>query len=325
MATKKPTKKSSKPQPKVVVSKNGSRLRNLSRRENKKKSKIEQRSKKVISSWQILKLSLRHLYQNKKLFLGILAIYGVLYILFVKGISSNFQIGSLRENLKETFGGKLGTFSTGLALYGLLLGSAGSGSGDISGTYQTILVVITSLALIWALRQTYSGAKKLRIRDSFYKGMYALVPFIIVMLAIVVQLLPALIVSSLYSVLQNNSLIVGTPEQVVATIVLIAGLMLSLFWISSSLFAVYIVTLPNTDPRDALRAAKKLIRFRRAVIIRRVLFLPLVLLIISAAILIPLIILLAPAAEVLFVLFTILVIAVVHSYFYTLYRSLLNE
>jgi hypothetical protein len=302
---------------------NSVRLRPLTKRQSAKKEKTQQKQRPLPSAWKILASSLHHLYRNKKLFLGILAIYGVLYILFIKGLGTNFQLGSLRENLQDTFGGSLGALGTGVALYGLLLGSAGNASSEVAGAYQTALVIIVSLALIWALRQTYAQNTKVRIRDSFYKSMYPLVPFILVALVIMLQFLPALIVSSLYSVVQSNGLAVSGVEQTVAAIVLAGGLLLSLYFVSSSLFALYIVTLPDGTPLSALRAAKKLVRFRRAAIIRKVLFLPIILLLFSAVILIPLIIFLAPAAEVLFMTFTILALGVVHTYFYTLYRSLL--
>lgn len=306
-----------------VSATNGARLKKLTKRQDKKVEKKSQRSVQMPSAWAILGQSLRHIYRNKKLFGGILLTYGLLYVLFVKGISANFQLGNLRENLSETFNGKMNGLSTGVALYGLLLGTAGSSSNDTGGAYQTALVIIISLALIWALRVTYGKDAKPRIRDSFYKGMYPLVPFIVVALVIVVQMLPALITASLFSVIQNNGLAVGPFQSAVVYVILAAGLFWSLYMLSSSLFALYIVTLPDTAPFAALKSARKLIKYKRALLIRKVLFLPVSLLVFSALVLIPLILLIPIAAEVLFMLFTILLLGVVHSYLYTLYRSLL--
>jgi hypothetical protein len=329
MATKKPTKKTPKKPAKKngknkiakLRSDDGSRLRRLTRWQRAKNEKQQQRTTKLPSAWVLLGQSLRRLYRQKRLFLGILIVYALLYILFVKGITANFQLNTLRQELTTTFEGKLNGFSTGVALYGLLLGTATNGASDTASTYQTVLVVIISLALIWALR--YGDYAKARIRESFYKGMYPLVPFVAVGLVLLLQALPALIVSSLFSTIQNSGLAVGALQQLIAIIILALGLFWSLYMLSSSLFALYIVTLPDAYPRAALKAARKLVRFRRIAILRKVLFLPVILLLASAIILIPLIIFVAPAAEILFMIFTILVLSIVHSYFYTLYRSLL--
>ena len=314
------TKNTSQP----VRADNGARLRPLNKRQRTKQVKLVERALKLPSVWVLLGRSLRHLYRHKKLFLGILLVYGVLYVLFVKGISANFQLGNLRASLDETFSGELNGFGTGVALFGLLLGSAGTAANEVGGAYQTALVVIISLALIWALRNTFNPQNiKLRIRDSFYQGMYPLVPFILVCLVLVVQSLPALITSSIYSVVQSNGLAVGTLQQGIALAVLLSGILWTFYLLSSSLFALYIVTLVDTPPMAALKSARKLVKFKRKAILRKVIFLPIILLLFSAIILIPLIILVPFAAELLFMIFTILLLGVVHSYLYTLYRSLL--
>jgi hypothetical protein len=60
-------------------------------------------------------------------------------------------------------------------------------------------------------------------------------------------------------------------------------------------------------------------------VMRKVLFLPLLLLLIAAAIMLPIIIWLAPLARWVFFILTMSVLAAVHGYLYTLYRELLRE
>ena len=335
MPTKKSLKKSGKttkkPLKKSTAKSNvnqGSRVRKLTRRQNKKrdaeKYKKEQKLKQLPAAWILLAQSLKHLYRYKKTFLGILLVYAIFYVLFIKGISANFQLGNLRNNLETTLNGKLSKLNSGFALFGLLLGTAGTTSSESAGVYQTVLLVLTSLALIWALRATFGG-RSVGIKDSFYKSTGTLVPFIAVCFLLIVQFLPALIVSSLYNSVRVNGLLVGPFQSVIAFLILGAGLGWTLYMLSSTLFALYIVTLSDAKPRASVQAAKQLVRFRRGAIIRKVLFLPVVLLLFSVVVLIPLIIFIPIAAEIIFLVFTILVLGVFHSYFYTLYRSLLNE
>jgi hypothetical protein len=93
--------------------------------------------------------------------------------------------------------------------------------------------------------------------------------------------------------------------------------------VSSSIFALYIVTLPDVTPMQALRSARELVRYRRWSIARKVLFLPVSLLVIAAVIMVPVILLVTPASEWVFFILSMLSIAVIHSYMYSLYRELL--
>ncbi len=336
MPTKKALKKSGKTTKKaahVAGAKKptaaGPRVKKLSAKQQKKRSvenlKIAQKRKQLPSAWVLFRQSLKLLYQHKRTFIGIAVIYALFYILFIKGVSANFQLGNLRHNLQATFNGKLGTVNSGVALFGLLLGTAGSSSSESAGVYQTILVILISLAVIWTLRTGYASSNKIRIKDSFYKSTSSLIPFITICLVLVIQLLPGLIVSSMFSSIQSSGYLVGWFQHGVAVAILIAGLAWTLYMLSSTLFAMYIVTLEGAKPWSTLRAAKQLVRFRRIVVVRKIVFLPLILLLFSFVILLPLIIFIPVAAEIVFLIFTILMLPVTHSYLYTLYRSLIND
>ncbi len=47
--------------------------------------------------------------------------------------------------------------------------------------------------------------------------------------------------------------------------------MLTLIYVKSSLFALYIVTLPDMTPMKALRSARELARYRRWTVLRKIL------------------------------------------------------
>jgi hypothetical protein len=91
----------------------------------------------------------------------------------------------------------------------------------------------------------------------------------------------------------------------------------------SSLFALYIVCLQGTDPMAALRAARELVRYRRWTILRKIIFLPLALLVCGAALTIPAIFLITPVAGVVFFVLSMIGLTVAHCYMYRLYRELL--
>ena len=275
----------------------------------------------VPGAFRILGASIRHIWSHKKLFAGITAVYLVLTVLFVKGLGVSGEVSELRETVDELFSGG-NSFLTGLTLYGLLVGSSGTASSDVGGLYQTILLILVSLAVIWALRQTHAK-EKISTKESFYRGMYPLIPFLLVLMVIGLQLVPMLLGSTLYSIVSTNGLAVTGLEQLVWALLFGMLALLSLYMVSSSVFALYIVTLPDVTPMQALRSARELVRHRRWTVMRKVFFLPVVLIVGAAFIMIPMLLVLTVVAEYVFFVMTMFALAVVHSYLYTLYRELM--
>jgi len=307
----------------VKQSKSAVRSRKLTRKQNRKKLKAIAKKKQLPSTWKLMKASLGQIKDNKKLFGGILIIYFILIIVFVRGISGNFQLSTIQQNVVDTFGEQTGKWEKGAASYGLLLGSAVSSQTEVESIYQTIIIVITSLALIWGLRQTYNRKQKVKIRDSFYKGMYPLVPFILVIFVVLIYLLPFGIASSIFSAIQANGIATTGPEQIAWWSVLIAGALISAYLALAGIFAVYIATLPDMSPIKALKEANALVRFRRWQVARKFIILTLTLLVLSAVVLIPMIVFFAKAAEIIYLLFSIVFLVYAHAFIYRLYRELI--
>lgn len=281
---------------------------------------------KVAGSFTILKKSLKTLGKRKRFFAGIVLVYLLLTIILVKGFGVGGQIGDLKDTITDVFKGQFSQLTTGLALFGVLLSNVTSAPSDQASAYQTVLLVTTSLAIIWALRQSISpknARTKLQVRDAYYKGMYPLVPFLMVLLVIGLQLMPVAIGGFLYSAVITGGLAVTALEKAIWITLIGMLVLLSLYMITSSVFALYITTLPNVRPLQALRSARELVRHRRWTIMRKLLFIPVALLLMAGVITIPLIIISAGVAEWVFFVLSMISLAVLHSYLYTLYRELL--
>lgn len=273
---------------------------------------------------QITKSTAYLLWTHKKLFIGITLIYGLLNLVLVQGFAATTDVASLKQQLNQIFTGNFGSLATSFSVFVVLVGSAGNGSSPTAGAYQFFLGLIVSLAIIWALRQIYADTK-IRIRDAYYNGMTPLVPFLLVLLVIGLQLLPMLIGSTLYSVIINNGIAVYMIEKLLWLGVFLALSLASLYMISSSTIALYIVTLPGMTPMKALRSARHLVKRRRWVVMRKLLFLPLILFIVTAIIMLPIIIFATPLAQWVFFLLTMFALTVIHTYIYNLYRELIGE
>jgi hypothetical protein len=270
----------------------------------------------------LLRKSVKHVWAYKKLFFGIAAVHICLSMLLVRGFGFGSDVPELKSVLDEVFTGGGGQLIGGVAVFSFLLGAAGSTSSDVGSVYQSLLLILISLAIIWALRQTHAK-KKVSVKDAFYKGIHPFIPFLLVLIVIILQLIPFAIGTTLFSVVSSTGLAVGGIEQLFW--ILVFGLfgLLSLYMLSSSLFATYIVTLPDVLPLQALRSARGLVLNRRWAVMRRVLLLPIAIVLLGAVIMIPLIIFATPLAEWVFFALSILSLAFIHSYLYSLYRELL--
>ncbi|HVS58769.1 MAG TPA: hypothetical protein VHD60_03450, partial [Candidatus Saccharimonadales bacterium] len=260
---------------------------------------------KLPNVFKITKQAIGLLWQNKRFFIILVLIYGVLNILFVRGLTGGTDVTSLKDTLNQIFTGHVGHFVSGLTVFALLVSSSGNTSSATAGAYQTMLILIVSLAVVWSLRQFMAGSR-IRVRDSFYQGMYPLVPVLLVLAVIGLQLVPALIGSTLYSIVASNGIAVYAVEKVAWALLYGSLALLSLYMVTSSVFALYIAALPDMTPMKALRSARELVRYRRWTVMRKVLFLPLFLLVVAAIIMVPIIIFLTPAAEWVFFLLTMI-------------------
>jgi len=276
------------------------------------------------SGWNILKRAYLTLWSARKLFLGIIVIYGLLTLILVQGLGNTSDAKSLKESFDAAFNGQIGHLVSGLAVLSFLVASSGNSANASSSPYQTILVLFVTLVIIWALRQTMAGAK-VRVRDAFYRGAAPLVVFLLVLLVIFIQLIPLYLGATLYAFVVNGGIAVLAIEKALWIMLFLLLALLSLYMVSSSLFALYIATLPDMTPMKALRSARELVRYRRWTILRKLLYLAVMLLLISVIVMLPVILLATVAAAWAFFIFSIFAIVFVHAYIYTLYRDLLVE
>lgn len=281
------------------------------------------RPNRLPGAFALSKKTIKLLWRYRGLFIGLVIVYGVLDILLVQGFSGGVNVNSLKHQLSQSQGGKGGQLGLNFSVFlNLLTSSSSSTSTSGGGTYQLFLGLIISLATIWMLRQT-TASEAIRFRNAFYKGMYPLIPFILVLLVILLQTVPFLIGGGLYDLVVTNGIAIHLSEQLLWGLLFVVLTFVSVYMLCSSLFALYIVTLPDMTPLKALRSARQLVRYRRPSVFRKLLFLPIALLVIASIIMIPVIAFIAPAAPwVLFVL-AISALIITHAYMYNLYRELL--
>ena len=276
----------------------------------------------VISGRRLLGQGLTLIRSHRRMFTLMTILYLFLTFTLVRGLTTQSNLSRIKETYRS-FNDNPGNLRTGVDLLNVLIGTGNSASSEVGAAYQGILLILFSLATIWALRQISTGAV-VRLRETFYKGMYPLVPFLLVLIVMVVQLLPVYLGLMIYSVVISGGVAVTWLEQVLWLCLVLLLVVWSLYMICSSVFALYIATLPDVTPMQALRSARHLVRYRRWTVMRRLLFFPFVLLVVGAAMLLPVVIWLTPVAEWLFVVIAVASPLFFHAYMYSLYRELIG-
>lgn len=254
---------------------------------------------------------------NWKTLGGIMLVYLLINALFAGGIS-NFAsaLTSLKDNIGTDGSGAISGAFNGFAS---LLGGNDSPSGS---AIQTILIIVQSLVIIWALRHLLAG-KPVGVKQAYYNSMTPFIPFVLIMLVILLQLLPLTIGTAILGIVLSSVFNSDALVTLIFSVVFVAFAALSFYMLCSSVLALYIVTLPNMYPRQALRSAKSLVKFRRWQLMRRLVYLPLFIMVAIAAIVLPLVLLQPVLAVVAFYILATLSILFIHTYLYSLYRSLI--
>lgn len=275
-------------------------------------------SKARILFYEAVKLLLT----GKKTILGILAIYALGLLLLVVGFSIGNDFGAVREQLGGVFQSTT-NFNSLLLQVVFLFSNANTSSTPAAGLYQSILLILCSLALIWAFRELRLG-RPAGTKASFYQGMTPLIPFLGVVIIISLQLLPMTISAYLYNLVTVNGITVHWYEKAISLLLFLSMCFWSFRMISSSIFAPYAVTLPGMTPLQALYSVKELVRGRRLLIWRKLIFLPFALVLLLALAIAPVVLVLPVLAPWVFFLLTCLAFAMTHAYLYTLYRELIR-
>lgn len=223
--------------------------------------------------WSFTKEVWKVLWKYKSTFWRLVVVYMLLTALFV-GIASQSIYAELSSLMRDT-GGELlrGDMSKVGELSELLLSLlSGSANIDVSETGQIVgalLIIIVWLTTIWLLRAFLAGYSP-RLRDGFYNSGTPLVPTILLGFVLLLQLIPAAIGATAVSVVIPTGIVSGGILVAILWVVALLLMALSLYWITGTVIALVIITLPGMYPLKALQKAGELVAGRRLKIIKRI-------------------------------------------------------
>lgn len=298
------------------------------------------RSLKLPGYWSFTNRVRAMLWRNKKLFGGLMLAYFLL-ALAVGGFGQQEAYVNLSDTLSST-GGEIFDGNWGqVGQAGILLATAVT-TGLTPNVTQAqsvlggLIVFFTWLATVWALRNVMAD-RKVRVRDAIYSSGAPVVSTVVVGFVLVIQLLPLAIAVLVYNAAIYSGLIAGGVEEMLLWMALFLLGILSLYWITSTIIALVVVTLPGMYPFQAIRTAGDLVIGRRLRILLRLVWIVLLTIVIWLVTVIPIILFDAwikqiwpnifwiPTVPIVILLMSSITIVWLAAYVYMLYRKVVDD
>lgn len=226
-------------------------------------------SKDFKAVWGLLWGSWQFVWANKRILVGLGALYAIIAYLLVGGVSQLDYV-ALKDATVQVADGDLGAVGTAMSMFGAALtGNLSSSPTDMQQMLSAILMLFFWLAIIWATRML-SADKEIKLRDALYNSGTPIIPTLIVLAVTAVQLIPAALGIFAYSTALNGGWLDGGVESMTFAAAAVALSLLSAYFVVSSITAMVVVALPGTYPWQALGYARGLVMGRRWGIVLRI-------------------------------------------------------
>ncbi len=282
----------------------------------------------------------RTIWINRKTF-GFLGILYALMTVLLVGIASQDLFSTMANTINTTSGDLFASGFGQIGKAGLLFVTAATGGlsqplTESQQIYAGIITLLTWMTSVWLLRNIMAG-HKVKMRDGLYSAGSPIVSTFIIALVFIIQLLPLALAFIGYAAASATGLLDSGVEAMLFWIA--AGLLavLSIYWSTSTFFAMVIVTLPGMYPYRALKTAGDIVVGRRLRILLRLIWMVFMVIFTWAIIMIPIIMLdvwiksfwtaiaWVPTIPILLLVLGAFTIIWISSYIYLLYRKVVAD
>lgn len=291
--------------------------------------------------WSLTAQAFMILWNNKRTFGSLILLFTLITMALV-GANSQETYGQIKEALdvtsQEIFKGGWGEIgkSALLAVGSVGVGATPSADNDAQRIFSVITMLLAWLTTIYLLRIIMAGGKP-KLRDGLYNAGAPIIPVALLFLVLIVQMLPVGIGVIGMTAATNYGLFEGGVVAMVFWLFMALLSCLSVYWLTSTMFAIMVATLPGMYPWQALRTAGDLVTGRRLRILYRFLWVTIITVIAWAFIFIPIVMLdgwlkswidaiaWMPIVPVTGVVLSIVGATWTSAYFYLLYRKVVDD
>ena len=235
----------------------------------------------------------RTLLKQKRTFLLLVVVYAAIMII-LGGITSQDVYGQISDLLNASSSELLNGGLNSLGQAGLLLVSTfATGPGNLTTDQQIYLgfaLLLVWLTTVWMHREFMLGRKP-KLRDGLYNSGAPVVSTITIVLILVLQLVPVGLVALMYAGLSSVGLVADGFGAMLFWVFAMVVTALVLYWVTSTVIALVVVTLPGMYPLQAMKASGDLVVGRRLRIAYRLAWGQLIVLLAWLIVFVPLILL----------------------------------
>lgn len=244
--------------------------------------------------WSLTARAVKLLWQHKALFGRVVLLYVIIMVLAANLMAEETYV-QMREAVTavQEEGFLSGATATLLVFWGVLLGqTAGGGAGaDPAAQLITMLLGLSVwLTTIWLVRAIAAGHRP-NMRDGLYSAGSPVAALMVLAVIALLQLLPAAIAVIVYSAADASGVLAWTPVLMLAGGAVALIVVLSLYWMTATGFAMVIATLPGVYPLQAMKLAGDIVIGRRVRMLLRMVWLATTLVVAWAMVLVPIILL----------------------------------
>ena len=276
------------------------------------------------------------IWNDKWLFIKFMLVYGFFSFVIV-GLLSQDNYNLLQKTVNavgaNVVAGELSTIVQNVAIFSGVLGGAFNPTlTEVQQVYAVILFLLGWMTLVWLLRQLMAGHKNVRLRDGLYSSGTPLIATFIIFLVILLQMIPFAIALIAYGAAYSVNIFDNTLFTTLFWVVELLLFVISIYWITSSVLAMIVVTLPGMYPLQALKASGDLVIGRRLRILYRLGWLCLSIVILWAIVILPMILInniswlqIIPIVPIIVLLLSAFTMVWASSYIYILYRKLVSD
>lgn len=293
--------------------------------------------------WKFTSYVAKTLWQHRKTFLLLAVVYSVLSAILI-GLASQTAYAQLTDSLRSASGDIFGQgwqqLGQTLLVFAGTIGSSFSAQNASGGGVETLYGVMIALMIwlttVWLLRN-FLANKNVKLRDGLYSAGAPLFATYVLALVLLVQLIPIALAFLAYSAASSTGLLNHGAEAMLFWFAAGGLTLLSLYWMTSTLFGMIIVTLPGMYPFIALARARDVVLGRRTRLLLRTIWLALMVLLGWVVILLPIIFIYVvfsgwwswfesvPLIPVAILLLSALTTIWVSGYIYLLYRTVVDN